>query len=102
MADSHPTHPKPHAGSQALPPATLPAEATSEPTAEGAEPLRLDHFLKLTAMSESGGQAKTLIQAGEVKVNGEVETRRRRKLQIGDVVELDGKRYPVVSFPKPE
>ncbi len=58
-------------------------------------PLRLDHFLKLNAMSESGGQAKLMIQSGEVKVNGEIETRRRRKLSKGDVVEVNGKRFTV-------
>jgi ribosome-associated protein len=36
----------------------------------------------------SGGEAKVLIQGGEVRVNGEVETRRGRKLQRGDVVEV--------------
>jgi ribosome-associated protein len=55
--------------------------------------LRLDQFLKLNGIAESGGRAKLLIQSGEVQVNGEVETRRRRKLVIGDVVEVDGTRY---------
>ncbi len=55
--------------------------------------LRLDQFLKLSGIAESGGRAKLLIQSGEVQVNGEVETRRRRKLVIGDVVEFDGTRY---------
>lgn len=59
------------------------------------EPLRLDHFLKLSAVSDTGGQAKLLIQAGEVKVNGEVETRRRRKLRAGDVVEYEEKKFIV-------
>ena len=36
----------------------------------------------------SGGEAKVLIQGGVVRVNGEVETRRGRKLQKGDVVEV--------------
>lgn len=60
-------------------------------------PLRLDHFLKMNAISESGGQAKLMIQNGEVKVNGEVETRRRRKLSVGDVVEVGGKKFPVTE-----
>ena len=57
--------------------------------------LRLDNFLKLSAMSGTGGQAKLMIQNGEVKVNGEIETRRRRKLSVGDVVEVGGKQFPV-------
>ena len=55
--------------------------------------LRLDQFLKLRGIAESGGRAKLLIQGGEVQVNGEVETRRRRKLVVSDVVEVDGTRY---------
>ncbi|MBT6179576.1 MAG: RNA-binding S4 domain-containing protein [Deltaproteobacteria bacterium] len=52
--------------------------------------IRLDQFLKMAGVVESGGQAKVLIQSGEVTVNGEVDTRRKRKLRLGDVVELDG------------
>ena len=55
--------------------------------------LRLDQFLKLSGIAGTGGQAKLLIQGGEVQVNGEVETRRRRKLAVGDVVEIDGTHY---------
>jgi ribosome-associated protein len=57
--------------------------------------LCLDQFLKLRAIVETGGQAKLMIQDGQVKVNGEVETRRRRKLAAADVVEVDGKEWPV-------
>jgi len=59
------------------------------------EPLRLDQFLKLRGLVGTGGQAKILIQAGEVKVNGNIELRRRRKLGAGDVIELDGESYSV-------
>jgi ribosome-associated protein len=64
----------------------------SNPTSDA---LRLDQFLKLRAISETGGQAKVMIQNGEVKVNGEVETRRRRKLSVGDVVEVGGTQFSV-------
>ena len=53
----------------------------SEPT------IHLDQFLKTCGVA-TGGQAKRLIQAGEVLVNEEVETRRRRQLKIGDEVTL--------------
>jgi ribosome-associated protein len=59
------------------------------------EPIRLDHFLRTMGMFETGGQAKHGIQGNEVKVNGEVETRRRRKLAPADVVEVGGKRFVV-------
>lgn len=53
------------------------------------ETIKLDQFLKLAQIVDSGGQAKHLIQAGFVRVNGEVETRRGRKLRHGDVVLID-------------
>jgi len=64
------------------------------------EPLsiRLDQFLKFSAVVGTGGQAKLLIQDGLVKVNGEIETRRRRKLLVGDVVEVDNQRLVVESL----
>jgi len=48
--------------------------------------IKLDQFLKLAGISQTGGQAKLLIQGGKVKVNDAVETRRGRKLQVGDLV----------------
>jgi ribosome-associated protein len=57
------------------------------------ETLRLDQFLKLRGITDTGGQAKLLIQGGEVTVNGQLETRRRRRLVIGDIVEIDGNSY---------
>ncbi|CAN5692904.1 hypothetical protein BH18ACT11_BH18ACT11_04960 [soil metagenome] len=55
----------------------------------------LGQALKAASLAGSGGEAKVLIQAGEVSVNGEVETRRGRKLQKGDVVEVDDERLEV-------
>jgi ribosome-associated protein len=48
----------------------------------------LGQALKAAGLVGTGGEAKVLIQAGEVSVNGEVETRRGRKLEEGDVVEV--------------
>lgn len=53
--------------------------------------IRLGQLLKLAGMAESGGEAKQIIQAGEVKVNGQVETKRGRQLIAGDAVELSGR-----------
>ena len=50
--------------------------------------ITLGQALKAADLVGSGGEAKVLIQGGEVRVNGEVETRRGRKLQKGDVVEV--------------
>jgi ribosome-associated protein len=55
----------------------------------------LGQALKAATLVGSGGEAKVLIQAGEVLVNGEVETRRGRKLEEGDVVEVDDERLEV-------
>lgn len=64
--------------------------AESEP-----QKLCLDQFLKLASIVDTGGHAKFVIQNGEVQVNGELETRRRRKLVVGDIVEIGGERYQV-------
>ncbi len=57
--------------------------------------LRLDDALKLAGLAATGGVAKRLIQAGEVRVNGVVETRRKRRLQPGDVLEVRGERFEI-------
>ena len=56
----------------------------------------LGQALKAASLVGSGGEAKVLIQAGEVSVNGEVETRRGRRLEEGDVIEVDDERLEVV------
>ncbi len=50
--------------------------------------ITLGRALKASNLVGSGGEAKVLIQGGEVRVNGEVERRRGRKLEKGDVVEV--------------
>jgi len=54
------------------------------------EYIKLDSFLKAENLASSGGEAKILISEGLVRVNGECETRRGRKLYRGDKVEFDG------------
>ncbi len=70
----------------------MPTEA--EPKAEP-EYIELQQALKLARIVETGGQAKMMIQNGEVKVNGAVETRRRKKLYPGDVVEVHGEEFHI-------
>lgn len=53
--------------------------------------IRLGQLLKLAGMAGTGGEAKQIIQAGEVKVNGLVETKRGRQLIAGDEVQLAGR-----------
>ncbi len=53
--------------------------------------IELCSLLKLESMAESGGEAKQLISAGLVLVNGVPETRKRRKICAGDMVECRGR-----------
>jgi ribosome-associated protein len=55
----------------------------------------LGRALKAASLVGTGGEAKVLIQAGEVSVNGEVETRRGRRLEAGDVVEVGDERLEI-------
>ena len=48
--------------------------------------MKLDQFLKWNNLVSSGGEAKIYIKSGKVKVNGEVELKRGRKLNFGDKV----------------
>lgn len=50
--------------------------------------MTLGQALKASGIVGTGGEAKVLIQYGEVRVNGETETRRGRKLMAGDVIEV--------------
>ena len=61
--------------------------------------INLDQFLKLIGITNTGGQAKQLIQNGSVRVNGEVELRRGRKLTDADQVEVQGESFPVEIDP---
>ena len=51
--------------------------------------IRLGQFLKLADLVDTGSDVKPLLADGDVRVNGEVETRRGRQLVPGDVVTLD-------------
>ncbi len=56
----------------------------------GDRPINLTQVLKLAGMVMHGGEAKGLIADGFVRVNGEVELRKRRKMAVGDVVQVEG------------
>lgn len=57
--------------------------------------IKLDQFLKFAGIAPTGGQAKLMIQNGEVLVNGMVETRRGRKLVSGDRVTVGEQTFDV-------
>lgn len=57
---------------------------------EGREFIELNKLLKILRLVESGGMANTVIVGGYVKLNGEPEFQKRKKLRAGDVVDFDG------------
>ena len=57
--------------------------------------IKLQDLMKFADMVSSGGEAKGLIQEGEVSVNGEVCLQRGRKIRPGDVVSFQGGQYTV-------
>ena len=60
--------------------------------------IKLGQVLKLAGMVESGLEAKIVIQDGQVKVNGETDTRRGRKIVDGDVIFFEGKTVDFWGF----
>jgi ribosome-associated protein len=59
-------------------------------------PITLGQFVKLAGFVGSGGEAKLLVTSGDVRVNGQAETRRGRKLEPGDVVDGNGRSAMVI------
>jgi len=57
------------------------------------EPVELYKLLKFESIVSSGGEAKHVIAEGYVLVNGEVETRKRKKMLSGDIVEFNGETF---------
>jgi ribosome-associated protein len=59
--------------------------------------IELIKLLKICDIAQTGGHGKILITEGEVLLNGEVETRKRKKLYVGDVVEAEGQEILIVE-----
>ncbi|MBE9564710.1 MAG: RNA-binding S4 domain-containing protein [Proteobacteria bacterium] len=60
------------------------------------QPVELHKILKFEGMAPSGGVAKLAIESGDVMVNGEVETRKRKKMVAGDVIEFNGEKVLLI------
>ncbi len=60
------------------------------------QPVELHKILKFEGLVPSGGVAKLAIESGDVFVNGEVETRKRKKMLAGDVIEFNGEKIRLV------
>ena len=61
-------------------------------------PICLDQFLKLVGVADTGGMAKVLIQDGQILVNGEIETRRRKQLAPDDRVQFQDDSFVVGDY----
>ena len=59
------------------------------------EPIELYKILKLEGMVESGGEAKAVVAAGRVLLNGKVEIQKRKKILAGDTIEFAEKKIRV-------
>ena len=60
------------------------------------EPIELYKILKFDNMVQSGGEAKFVIAEGLVRVNGEVETRKRKKIISDDIIEFEGEKIRII------
>jgi len=59
--------------------------------------IELDNLLKALNLAASGAEARQCIQSGSIKVNGQAETRIRRKLRAGDSVEFGARQISIVG-----
>jgi len=61
------------------------------------EYIKLDQLLKWANIVSSGSDAKYIITEEMVKVNGEIETKRGKKIRVGDIVEFEDKKIEVIA-----
>ena len=59
--------------------------------------IELDNLLKMAKLAANGAHAREQIQSAQVKVNGKVESRIRRKLRLGDIIELNTEQIKIVK-----
>ncbi len=59
------------------------------------EPVELYKILKFEGLSASGAEAKQAVADGLVKLNGVLETQKRKKIVAGDIIEFDGESYQI-------
>ena len=65
------------------------------------EPVELYKILKFEGLVSSGGEAKTVVADGRVLVNGEIETRKRKKIVSGDVIEFRDEKIRIRLISEP-
>ncbi len=62
------------------------------------EPVELFKIIKFEGIADSGGEAKAMITNGEILVNGEIETQKRKKIFSGDKIFTNGEEYDVKTI----
>lgn len=87
---------------------TVPADQSDRAETNGVrivelsrEPVELYKILKFEGMLTSGGEAKAAVAAGQVRVNGEIETQKRKKILSGDTIAFNGEVITVRFTPSP-
>jgi ribosome-associated protein len=63
------------------------------------EPIELYKILKFENMVESGGEAKAVVAAGQVLLNGKIETQKRKKIMDGDIIEFAKEKFRIQLSP---
>lgn len=63
----------------------------------GSQFIELNNLLKVIGLCESGGRANTVISNGEVRVDGEIEQRKRCKIRVGQIIEYAGEEITVTA-----
>lgn len=58
--------------------------------------IKMDQLIKFAGLAETGAKAKILVELGEFNVNGELCTKRGKKIKPGDTIEFKGKKYKIV------
>ncbi|MFL0248558.1 RNA-binding S4 domain-containing protein [Candidatus Clostridium stratigraminis] len=58
--------------------------------------IKLDAFLKWAGIVNMGSEAKIYIQEGKIKLNGNIETQRGKKLIKGDIIEFQDESYKII------
>jgi ribosome-associated protein len=66
------------------------------------EPIELYKILKFEGFAASGGEAKAVVAAGAVRVNGHCETQKRRKIVSGDTIEFNGQKIRITRSSAPD
>jgi len=60
------------------------------------QPVELFKLIKFEGLANSGGEAKKIIEEGLVSVNGEIETRKRKKIVAGDIISIGDEKFTTV------